>query len=233
MKGSEFMIINGNLSNNRIMQGNFSNSVKGENKKGEEGKNSTSSGTMNRYSKMIENIEEQMKKVQENEQYDVDTKKAKMKELQKQIEDIRKMEQEEKAKKLNSINEKKEEKPDSENIDGDKLTLSDEMKDMIKSDVEFDKLKDKNSLNKKLKGSARVLESEIEIDKGRGANTERKEEQLSELKEKIESMDNNELEKMTGTENSINSNRNIKKEDNYIQDENDLEEDKQNVNEIK
>ncbi len=187
-------------NSNSIMQGSFSSNQKMNkvSKEDDKNKNSLNGNIGNSYTKMIENIEEQMKKLQESDAYDEETKKAKLKELQKQIEDIRKMEQEEKTGKLGKDEKAKEEKSKNENIDGDKLTLSEDMEKMLKDDVALDKLKAKNAVHKEMKGEARVLQSEIDIDKGMGRNTERKEDRVSEISDKIEAMNNNELEKNTG-----------------------------------
>ncbi len=78
------------------------------------------------------------------------------------------------------------------------------MEKMLKDDIAFDKLKFKNTVKNEMKGEERLLKREIEIDKGMGRNTARKEERLSELNERIKSMDNNELEKITDTNNENN-----------------------------
>ncbi len=72
-------------NNNSIMMGSFSSNQKNSNVGKEEKKNNSliNGNVENSYSKMIENIEEQMKNLQENDYYDAETKKEKMKELQK------------------------------------------------------------------------------------------------------------------------------------------------------
>ncbi len=210
--------MNVNLNSNRVMLGSFASNQKDRAINKDENKNSTNIGNSNSYSKMIESIQEQMKKVQENDAYDVDMKKSKMEELQKQLEEIRKMEQEEKTSKLTSEKKVEEDKSHAENSDGDKLTLSEEMENLLKDDVAFDKLKSKNAVQKEMKGEVNVLKREIEVDKGRGANTERKEDQLSELKDRIKNMDNNELEKMNSTKNS-NNKTDVPKDEKQVEEE--------------
>ncbi len=227
--------MNVKFNSNQAIQGSFSSNIKSnqnnnqkDNKvenKDQKGNKNSSLNAANSYSKMIENIQEQMKKVQESDSYDADTKKAKMEEFQKQIEEIRKMEQEEKASKLGNKQNKDdnknglEEENVAENAHGDKLTLSDDMKEILKDDTKLKKLKEKNATQKEMQGEANLLKSEIEIDKGMGRNTERKEERVSEIKDRVEAMNNNELEKATSKdEDSKIKNNNVNKEEKQNED---------------
>ncbi len=67
--------------------------------------------------------------------------------------------------------------------------------------MNLNKLKDRYTIKTKLEGNERVLKSEIENDKGRGVNTEKKEEKLSKLKDNIKNVDNNTLEKTLSSDN--------------------------------
>ncbi len=206
-----------NVNNNRqMMLGSFSSNQKDklanrgekENLNKNLNKNSSSLNAADKFTKMIENIQEQMKKVQENDSYDTETKKLKMEELQKQMEEIKKLEQEEKLSKMNPEKKTNEEKNHAENADGDKLTLSEEMESILKDEVSLDKLKNKETIKNKMKGEERLLNREIEVDKSRGANTERKEDRVSEIKDRVAAMDNNELEKITSNEKDKPKNKN-------------------------
>ncbi len=201
--------MNVRMNTNQVVQGSFSSNIKNnqnnkvdnKNNNGNKENKNASMNAANSYSKMIENIQEQMKKVQENEVFDDKTKKEMLKDLQKKIEEVRKLEQEEKTKKLQGKqgNKGDGEENVAENADGDKLTLSDDMMAMLKDDDKIKKLEEKDATKKEMLSEARLLKSEIEFDKSMGINPTRKEERVSEIKDRVEAMDNNELEKMTST----------------------------------
>ncbi len=217
--------MNVKFNTNQVVQGSFASNIKNnqkdnkvDNKEQQDNKNS-SINAANPFSKMIENIQEQMKKVQESDSYDVDTKKAKMEELQKQLEEIRKMEQEEKNKKLAEKQNKTEneeqnkEQNVAENAHGDKLTLSDDMKEILKDESKLKKLAEKSATKEKMKAEANLLQSEIEFDKGMGRVIKRKEDRVSEIEDRLEAMNNNELEKMTSKTNNDDETKNKVKKD--------------------
>lgn len=196
------------MNNSALMQGQFSKTQMDKPVKNKDGtiEKKSQNNAMSSYDKMIENIKEQMKKVQENEIYDEDTKKEKLEELKSQIEDIKKAEQEAKTKKMESEvlgkpeKDKKDKSTYNENSDGDEFIISAEMQELIKKDSNIDRKEEKQSLREELKGSKKVLKSEIEADKSRGVSSEKKADELRNLNKRIKALDENELEKMTNTE---------------------------------
>jgi len=156
------------------------------------------------FDKMIEKMREQIQKIQENEHYDADTKKSKIEELEKQIEELEKAKAELAAQSLSGQAKKAENGADNANgtntntaarsanntskekvgSDGDILELNTQA--LIQADNSLKNLKEAHSVKVKSEGEARVLTSEIKIDKGRGVDTTRKEEQLARTKETTE-----------------------------------------------
>lgn len=187
--------MNVNNNSNNIMQGSFN--FNNKNKKVDEEQNKTVlNNGGNSYDKMIGNLQEQIKKVQESDD-DAETKKTKISDLQKQIENTKKLKQEQEAQNLAKESKKlTEEKPYAQSKDGDKLMLSEDMQNMLKSDIKLDKLEEKDALKTEMKGESEILASEIETDKGRGVDTAKKEEQLADLQEKLSSQDENILDEI-------------------------------------
>jgi len=144
------------------------------------------------YEKQIESIHEQIKKIQENDRYDADTKKSKIEELQKQLEEIEKAKTTQLSellphdKKNISSNNSNNSSKSKTNDSGVVLELSVDAKSILQADQSLKTLKSANSTKVKLEGEANVLVSEIKIDKGRGIDTANKEKTLARLKEGVE-----------------------------------------------
>lgn len=142
--------------------------------------------------KQITNIHKQMLSLSENDKLSAEDKMERQKELQKQVEDLNKMmlernmeikkeEQEEKSK---AISEKVEiQLPRDENNSGVDF---DHMQNFISMGNSLNAVKAQNSIRTKLKGEARILESEIKLDQARGVDTTKKSEKLSALSTKID-----------------------------------------------
>ncbi len=203
----------------------------------EEKKSSGLSFTSN-YEDMIENIQEQIKKVNENQDFDEDTKKAKLKELQDQIDEIRNLQEMEKTRKLEEAQAEKEEASKKkveernklektntvdESKDGDLLILSENAKDLIKSDLALDKLEAKDSMRKELKAETKMLKNQIEIDQGRGVESKHKAEDLDKLESNLDAINNEEKPKIETSENKPYLEKDDDKE---TSDENDVKSDK-------
>lgn len=226
------------MNSNPLMQGQLSSGQLNKNVKNKDdnGQNQSSNNIMSSYDKMVRSIEEQMEKIQADENYDADTKKQKLDELKTQIEDIRKAENEAEIKDAGLLDNDKKAQDKSkynENIDGDKFTLSDEMEDMIKKDSELNKNEEKHSMKVKFEGSANILKSEIETDKGRGVDTQKKEEKLQSLQEKMKELDENKLDENVVSQkiNDSNSDKNV---NSTVKPEDDIKnaEDKSSINEL-
>jgi hypothetical protein len=160
--------------------------------------------------KMIEKIQELMQKVYENEHYDMDTKEEKIKEYEKQIEELEKAKVADTAETMLGGNKEAKEnsKENSANnntvitqssADGDILEL--DTATLLRADNSLKDLKEAHSLKVRSEGDARVLASEIEIDKGRGVDTTRKEQQLDRIKQTTR----NAIENMGGAISDVNS----------------------------
>ncbi len=185
------MKINSNQA--QSLKGSFSTEQK--NNKMNNDKNSSIQKADDKYEKMIGNIQEQIKNVQDNKNYDSVSKKQKISDLQSQIQDIQKMKQEEEATKINKPAQKTakdSEEVFAENMDGDKVILSNDMKNMMENDIALKKAEEKGSAAKDLNSKATILESQIETDKGRGVDTAKKEESLSKVQDKMAELNNKE-----------------------------------------
>lgn len=146
--------------------------------------------------KMVEKIQEQIQKIQENDSYDADTKKSKIEKLENQLKEIEKTKSDQLTQ--SALGQKKKSESNSSNNnsnnnakgkyegDGAIFDLSSNAKALIEADTSLKNLKNAHSMKVKLEGSSNVLASEIKIDKGRGVDTAKKEEQLAKLKDGIE-----------------------------------------------
>ena len=147
------------------------------------------------YSDLIEHIQEQIQKVQENERYDTDTKESKVKELEKQLEELEKAMSNQVSEVLLQNNIEKFENRNASNSNnktnkntgsGDILEISLDAQALLQADHSVKKMKNAQSTKVKLEGQSNVLASEIKIDKGRGLDTTKQEEELERLKEGVE-----------------------------------------------
>ncbi len=156
--------MNINISQKTMIQGSFNLHNK---KTDDESKNVVKKLDKNNYEDKIKGIEETIKSVQANETDDADAKKEKIQALQDQIKELRRLQQQEELQKLKYEKENKEENPYLQNSDGDKVTLSDQMKEMIKGDRVVKKQEEKAQLKTDLEAKANRLGLEIENDRGR------------------------------------------------------------------
>ncbi len=156
-----------NAGNKQMLQGSFN--IRKKNSDKDEQSNVIKKKDENQYEKTIKGLEEQMKEIRMNDTDDAEVKKQKIKGLQDKIKELRKLQQEEEMKKLNNEDKKKNETENvyQKNADGDKLTLSDQMKEMLKGERKVKKQEEKSQLKTKLETKASMLETQIEKDKGR------------------------------------------------------------------
>ncbi len=188
--------------NNQMLQGKLTSGQKVNkvaDQKNSEDKNVIDASKQSSYSKRLESIQEQMNKVKEDDSLDSETKKTKIKELQEQMNEIRKKGKEAQVNKLAEKNKPEEEKAYAQSADGDKLILTENMKNMIQNDVSLDKAKEKNSDKVELQGENEILKNQIETDLGRGVDTTKKEEELAKKEEKVSEINNNEMEKINNS----------------------------------
>ncbi len=196
-----------NINNsNNVVQGNFNFNSK--NKTIEQKNATTLSSGGSSYDKIIGNLELQIEKVKNSDE-DEDVKKTKISDLQIKIADVKKSKQVEEAKNLSK------EELHAQSADGDQLILSKDMQNMLNSDIKMKKLEEKDTIDTKIEGKSEILASEIETDKGRGLDTTKKEEELSELKEKLSNDDEDILEEMSlNSEEKLNESATENKRDN-------------------
>lgn len=144
--------------------------------------NSNSSEKTN-LDRLIQSIHDQIEKIHKNKHYDEDTKKIKIEELKTQLRELEKAKMlESSLSPINNENNVKKKENIKTNIHGDTLEIG---MDIIKAGVSLDNLRNISATKTGLQGKSNLLASEIKIDKGRGLNTERKEEELSKIKDGI------------------------------------------------
>ena len=170
------------------------------NKTGNQNTSSISLSSNSQFDKMIERIQEQIQKVQENDKYDADTKKSKVEELEKQLKEIEEAKAEQlkesvldpkKKSETNNANSNGNNADEKSNGSGVLVDISFDAKVLLEADNSLKQLKSANSMKVRLEGASNVLAYEIKIDKSRGVDTTKKEEQHAKMQEGIEkSMEN-------------------------------------------
>lgn len=143
----------------------------------------------------IANAQKQMQELGDNKEMSVEDKMKKRQEIQKQISDLQnqlrqhQMEQrmQNQQKKGSSMDDmlggKSQARKPSKGGSG---MSSASMQAMISADSSMKQAKVQGSMATQMEGKAGVLESEIKMDKGRGASTEKKEEELADLQAKAQ-----------------------------------------------
>ncbi len=177
----------------------LSNYAKATGKKNEQENVSSFKPQQSSHDKLISNLQEQIKRINESDNYTTDEKKAKIEELQKQLEQAEAEKRLKEAEALKGEAEKTSVKNESNdqnkvnatNEDGDTLSLSFDAESLIKAQMSLDNMKDASALKTKLKGESNILKSEIELDKSRGVNTAKKEEQLSTMENGVRKSEEN------------------------------------------
>lgn len=168
MKLGEIRNQSGFLSNNTVMKYNKKDSIK--------------EGLQNQ----IINIQKQIYSVSENKSLSIEQKKQMQKDLKEQLNElnkqiiqrdleIRKEQEEKREEKI------KEQLKDKNHIDDEQQ----EMTNLFSITSSLNQVKFQTSASVKIKGNARVLESEIKADEGRGLDVSEKRKKLSEMKDKI------------------------------------------------
>lgn len=168
MKLGEIRNQSGFLSNNTVMKYNKKDSIK--------------EGLQNQ----IINIQKQIYSVSENKSLSIEQKKQMQKDLKEQLNElnkqiiqrdleIRKEQEEKREEKI------KEQLKDKNYIDDEQQ----EMTNLFSITSSLNQVKFQTSASVKIKGNARVLESEIKADEGRGLDVSEKRKKLSEMKDKI------------------------------------------------
>ncbi|SKB34816.1 FlxA-like protein [Acetoanaerobium noterae] len=168
MKLGEIRNQSGFLSNNTVMKYNKKDSIK--------------EGLQNQ----IINIQKQIYSVSENKSLSIEQKKQMQKDLKEQLNELNKqiiqrdleIRKEQEEKREENI---KEQLKDKNYIDDEQQ----EMTNLFSITSSLNQVKFQTSASVKIKGNARVLESEIKADEGRGLDVSEKRKKLSEMKDKI------------------------------------------------
>lgn len=178
----------GQMPNNYIINGNKIQNTNGQNIAIGQGKDSALEGIQNQ----IYHIQKQLLSLSENDKLSAEEKLERQKELQEQLEQLNKMlleqkmeiEKKEEEKKTKAINEELEKQlPQDEYIKG--MNFED-FQNFVCMRNSLKLAEEQGSLRTKLKGEAKVLESEIKLDESRGADTIKKREKLRVLSTKID-----------------------------------------------
>lgn len=173
--------------------------------------------------KQIKNVQERMSKLSENKSLSPEELMDRQKQFKEQLDELNKKlmqvtmeaQQKEREKEEKKIQEKvKEQVQDEEStnniVETNLISLSSSLKQ-----VSF-----QNSMSTKMKGEARVLESEIKIDESRGINVKYKKESLSKLNSNIETINRKIEEKLNSVSEEINKgNKDTKVKDDEISEE--------------
>ncbi|MBU5316197.1 FlxA-like family protein [Clostridium bornimense] len=131
--------------------------------------------------KQIDNVQNQIQKLSENKNLSDDQKMERRKELQQQLQDLNKQLME---RKIEIQREKRE-----DNVSNNKVNLHDtaefSAEGLISASNTMKQIKTTNTVKTSIEGEARVLKSEIKMDKSRGINTEGKESRLAKINDKV------------------------------------------------
>lgn len=140
----------------------------------------------------IARANEKLQELSSNEEMTMEQKMKQRQEIQQEIADLNRQLRQHQIEKRNETQSKGNsmedmlggsKKSDTSKADSKGAGLSQaSMEAMISADSSIKQSKVQGSMATQMKGRARVLESEIKMDKGRGADTEKKEEELANLK---------------------------------------------------
>lgn len=142
--------------------------------------------------KQIENVQQQLQNLSNNEEMPMEEKMNKRKELQQQLQDLNKLMSQRKIEILREKREKstakaKSQEPAQGNTDRQEFSAmgTATMQGIISADASMKQVETVQSVKISMGGKAGVLESEIKMDKGRGGSTEKKEAELADLNDRI------------------------------------------------
>lgn len=158
---------------------------------GHSGMNMQTDSVSKNIQNQIANAQKQLKEISSNEDMTMEEKMKKKQEIQQEITTLNQQLRQ------HQIQQRKEQQSKGSSMD-DMLGGSQKaesksgglsqssMQAMISADSSLKQAKVQGSMATQMEGKARVLESEIKMDKGRGASTERKETELAGLQEKAQ-----------------------------------------------
>lgn len=135
--------------------------------------------------KQITDVQNQIQKISENKNMSDEQKAERRKELQQQLQDLNKQLMERKIEIQKEKREKNAKTNGSNNNTNSKDTTEFSVEGLISASNAMKQIKTTNTVKTSMEGEARVLKSEIKMDKSRGVNTDNKESRLAKVNEKI------------------------------------------------
>jgi DNA-binding helix-hairpin-helix protein with protein kinase domain len=150
--------------------------------------------------KQIEKVQKQLQSLSQNENMSLEEMMERRKELQQQIQDLNKQISQRKIEiqreKCEAAKVDNQEMRPTDITKEDNVTISTgTMQGLICADASMKQVNTVQSIKTSMEGRAGILECEIEIDKGRGGSTERKEAELAELNSRINTTTNDMMDK--------------------------------------
>ena len=182
--------------------------------------------------KQITDVQNQIQKISENKNMSDEQKAERRKELQQQLQDLNKQLMERKIEIQKEKREKNIKNNVSNNNTNSKDTTEFSVEGLISASNAMKQIKTTNTVKTSIEGEARVLKSEIKMDKSRGVNTDNKESRLAKVNEKVSDITediNKQIEDINGTLDKAENkekeeNNDEKKDDTTIMSSIDLEE---------
>ncbi len=179
--------------------------------------NKRQDGILNSIQDQIMGVQNQLKKISENEEMSLEEKMSKRKELQQQLQDLnkqytqRKMEvqkekREKRAAEANANTENKERKEPG-------VMDSSSMHGLINASSSMESVKTVQSVHTKLEGEARIAEAEFKRDMARGASTGGQANRLSDLKSRAESAAGNVMRQLGNVNEAVEETKDTEKTD--------------------
>lgn len=135
--------------------------------------------------KQITDVQNQIQKISENKNMSDEQKAERRKELQQQLQDLNKQLMERKIEIQKEKREKNAKSNGSNNVKESQDTMEFSVEGLISASNAMKQMRTTNTVKTSMEGEARVLKSEIKMDKSRGVNTENKESRLAKVNEKV------------------------------------------------
>jgi len=145
----------------------------------------------------INNVRKQLNELSANENLTVEQKRERRKQLNEQIKNLTErltqtqmqIQQENMKKASQKSEEKSKNNPLSKTDTKAESQTAKFTEDFVMLDLSMNQMKAMNSIKVNMKGQAKVLESEIKMDRDKGVNTEYKEKELADIKNGITNME--------------------------------------------
>lgn len=145
--------------------------------------------------RQIADAQKQMQELSENKELSPEEKMRKRQEIQQQISDLQ-IQLRQRQIEMRKENQKKSGSSMDDMLGGNKRAVrseksemgmsSESMQALVSADLSMDRVGVQESVKSQLKGKAGVLEAEIKLDSGRGADVEKKKEELADVEAKAQ-----------------------------------------------